>query len=107
MKQNIHPDDVVYIYHGAISGYRFYKRTYPLVAREIILGDKLNTDLENYARDMRIREQKGRYWILMSHVGVNNSINEAKLMEQIASERGEKLKDFRAYKAGALLFDFS
>jgi hypothetical protein len=88
------PGDRVYVYSGAGDAgagpaFRFYTRTEPFAAGEVVLGAVCRDDPAGYAADVRAVRRPGRVWVLFSH---RHADEEAVIRGQFDSvgERGDE-----------------
>lgn len=83
IKKNIKENDIVYVYYGAIPGFKLYQDKFLLKDTKVIIGNN-KLDLNNI-------DEKVRCWVLFSYIYQKSDVK--KILSQL-NKRGECLKSF-------------
>lgn len=101
--------DLLYIYYGAISGYRYYSMITALNHHRVILGFPAREDRGLYSEELKQLRGYPRVWVLFSHVYPKKveGLTEQDYMLKILSVFGKKLDSQKSPGAAVYLFDLS
>jgi hypothetical protein len=104
LRQNKQKDDRLYLYHSSEAAFQYYAKRIGLDAEyKRGVSSKLNWD--NYVKDLRDLQGKGRVWILFSHVHKTYGVDEEKFFVHILNGMGKQLESFMRTGASVYLYD--
>ena len=103
VKAHSQPGDVCYIYHWARSQYSYYSTVYHLGCENTVLGNPHIDTPVDYNVELNALTGHPRVWLIFSH----NQRQEEDFITIHAMKIGQRLAEYKDFKASAYLFDFS
>jgi len=108
VKQNLKPEDLVYVYYGAVPGFKYYN-----FDRGFFFRDYINEEWAEGQPARLIGDLKGlrgfkRAWMLFSHLShtqIKGMSDEDYILHYVAGSGGKALDHFSSKEAEVFLFD--
>jgi hypothetical protein len=98
------PGDVYYVYYGARYQFAYYSERYPLPAGHMQMGADCGSDPTCYAANIEPLRGNPRTWIVLSHILIDNGIDEGRVLTDQLDSVGTRLQGFQASGARAFLY---
>jgi hypothetical protein len=100
------PGDTLYVYYGAEGSFRYYADRYGLYSNmSIQQGCGYSENWSKYTEDLETLRDKGRVWVLLSHVEKSEEIDEEALFRYMLNSIGGEIASFSASGAVAYLYE--
>jgi hypothetical protein len=104
LAREVRPGDVVYVYHGASAGFRYYRKGYDWNGVEVIEGRNRDEDVRAFEEDVPGLVARGRAWVLFSHTPAGTP-SDARFVALLPAG-SRVLRAIEARGAGAYLYEF-
>jgi hypothetical protein len=100
------PGDTLYVYHGAKHSFRYYAGKYGLYSNmNIQQGSGYSENWSKYTEDLERLRDRGRVWVLLSHVKKSEEVDEETLFRYMLSSIGGEISSFSTQGAVAYLYE--
>jgi hypothetical protein len=107
LRDNRAPDDLIYVYHGAIPAFKYYAPFYEIDMRNVVFGVKHADDFSAYRAELDALPNDQRVWVLFSHVFIEAGGNEKDFMFNALKALREKKREFKMPGTSVFLYLFS
>jgi len=101
------PGDVLYVYYGGEYQLAYYSNRYSLPAQSLRKGADCGADAACYAADIEALRGSPRTWIVLSHILIDNNVDEGEILTDQLDRIGTQLHSFQASGSRAFLYDLS
>ncbi|MGO8746026.1 MAG: hypothetical protein ACLQNE_08550 [Thermoguttaceae bacterium] len=106
ISQNAAPGDILYVYHGAVPPFEFYRGLISTTNVEVIRGVNARQHPEEYVTDIEHIRGRRRVWSLFAHVVPELAIDEEEFILKLLDTRGRRLAKFDFTGARVYLHEF-
>jgi hypothetical protein len=94
------------VYRRAFAAFDYYRGRYGLQDTEVMIGAS-PADTSSYKADLRKLSEKGRFWLLFSHVkGATSGLNHESLLLRDLEGLGSQLDSYKKRGASLYLYSF-
>lgn len=105
LKDHKQENDVIYVYYGAVNGFRYYADRFGYENGDFVAGVEARHDWPLYYQDLKKLKGNARVWVLLSHICDWAGVDEEMLFISYLEILGKKLDAFSAPGAAAYLYD--
>lgn len=108
MEKNRQPDDIIYVYYGALPAFTYYSERYGFDREQhCVVGVRSRDDWNRYREDLEKLRGHKRVWIVFAHIYDWGKVDDEVLFLHFLDKLGKRLDSHKSFRASAYLYDLS